>query len=185
MEKRGRLHIVTLSYACSTIAATVPAKSRLRIKEATLELTNVRKEDCGLQLQCQIFPKLMGRMASERTAQFYSIKISAVLPKGQSTSLFHRSWVNVYFLMWELRKPNLQQLFYSRGGSRIFFRRGCTRLLLYFNTNKPHSFFFCRIPVVLENRRSSQPGGGVADSLHPPPRSTPVFFTPLVMRVWL
>ena len=31
--------------------------------------------------------------------------------------------------------------------------------MLYFNTNKPHSFF-CRIPVVLENRRSSQ-GGGV------------------------
>ena len=29
-----------------------------------------------------------------------------------------------------------------RGGSRVFFRRGCTRLLLYFNTNKPHSFFF-------------------------------------------
>ena len=29
-----------------------------------------------------------------------------------------------------------------RGGSRMFFRRGCTRLLLYFNTNKPHSFFF-------------------------------------------
>ena len=28
----------------------------------------------------------------------------------------------------------------SRGGSRIFFRRGCTRLLFYFNTNKPHSF---------------------------------------------
>ena len=47
-----------------------------------------------------------------------------------------------------------------RGGSRIFFRRGCTRLLLYFNTNKPH-FFFSRIPVVLENRRSSQRGGGV------------------------
>ena len=47
-----------------------------------------------------------------------------------------------------------------RGGFRIFFRRGCTRLMLYFNTNKPHSFFFCRIPVVLENRRSSQRGGG-------------------------
>ena len=44
-----------------------------------------------------------------------------------------------------------------RGGSR----RGCTRLLLYFNTNKPHSFFVCRIPVVLENRRSSRGGGGV------------------------
>ena len=54
------------------------------------------------------------------------------------------------------------------GGSRIFFRRGCTRLLFNFNTNKPHSFFG-RIPVVLENRRSSQ-GGGV-HPLHPPPRS--------------
>ena len=39
---------------------------------------------------------------------------------------------------------------HCRGGSRIFFRRGCTRLLLYFNTNKPHSFFFGRIPVVLD-----------------------------------
>ena len=49
----------------------------------------------------------------------------------------------------------------GRGGSRIFFRRGCTRLLFYFNTNKPHSFlFFCRIPVVLENRRSSRGRGG-------------------------
>ena len=47
------------------------------------------------------------------------------------------------------------------GGSRIFVRRGCTRLLLYFNTNKPHSFFFCRIPIVLENRRSSRGRGGV------------------------
>ena len=52
---------------------------------------------------------------------------------------------------WSKSSPN-------RGGSRIFFRRGCTRLLLYFNTNKPH-FFFCRIPVVLENRGSSRGGG--------------------------
>ena len=56
----------------------------------------------------------------------------------------------------------------NRGGSRIFFRRGCTRLLLYFNTNKPLIYiFFCRIPVVLENRRSSQ-GGGCA-----PPAPSP------------
>ena len=44
----------------------------------------------------------------------------------------------------------------------FFFKRGCPRLLLYFKTNKPHSFFLggggCRIPVVLENRRSSQEG---------------------------
>ena len=47
----------------------------------------------------------------------------------------------------------------GRGGSQIFFRRGCTRLFLHFNTNKTHSFFFRRIPVVLENRRSSRGGG--------------------------
>ena len=49
---------------------------------------------------------------------------------------------------------------HHRGGSRIFFRRGCIRLLPYFKTNKPHSFFFFfrRILVVLENRRSSQGG---------------------------
>ena len=39
------------------------------------------------------------------------------------------------------------------------------------SSNKPHSFF-CRIPVVLENRRSSQGGGG-AHPLDPPPRSAP------------
>ena len=57
-------------------------------------------------------------------------------------------------------KPHVQKHEVHRGGSRIFFRRGCTRLLLYFNTNKPHSFFFCRIPVVLENCRSSRSEGG-------------------------
>ena len=33
------------------------------------------------------------------------------------------------------------RLEFWRGGSRIFLRRGCTRLLLYFNTNKPHADF--------------------------------------------
>ena len=32
--------------------------------------------------------------------------------------------------------------------------------------------FFCRIPVVLESRRSCQEGGE-GHTLHPPPRSTP------------
>ena len=76
--------------------------------------------------------------------------------------------------VWEAEdKPELKfffQALHNRGGSRIFFRRGHTCLLLYFNANKPHSFFFCRISVVLENRRSSQGG---AHPLHPPPRSTP------------
>ena len=76
--------------------------------------------------------------------------------------------------MWEATIQNSSFFFkpYITGADQGFFlRRGRTRLLLYFNANKPHSFFFfCRIPVVLENRRSSQ--GGV-HPLHPPPRSAP------------
>ena len=55
-----------------------------------------------------------------------------------------------------------------QGRIQDFFQgEGCTRLLLYFNTNKPH-IFFCRIPVVLENRRSSQGGGGGGGGGAPP-----------------
>ena len=57
----------------------------------------------------------------------------------------------------------------NKGGSRIFFRRGCTRLLLYLVF---FFFFFGRILVVLENRRSSWGGRG-AHPLHPPPRFAP------------
>ena len=57
-----------------------------------------------------------------------------------------------------------------QGRIQDFFRRGCTRLLLYFNTNKPRSFFlfffFCRITVVLENRRSSHGGVRIPCTLH-------------------
>ena len=71
--------------------------------------------------------------------------------------------------------------FHIRGGSRIFFRRGCTRLLLYFNTNKPLSLIFflqntscIRKPQVI----SEGGGGGGAHPLHPPPRSALEFLPP-------
>ena len=68
---------------------------------------------------------------------------------------------------------------FHRGGSRIFFRRGCTRLLLYFNTNKPHRFFFFfRIPVVLENLRSSRGRGGGVGAPCTLPLDPPLFQKP-------
>ena len=60
-----------------------------------------------------------------------------------------------------------------RGGSRIFFRRGCTLLLLYFNTNKPHSFFLQNTSCIRKPQVISGGRGG-AHPLHPPPRSAPV-----------
>ena len=52
---------------------------------------------------------------------------------------------------------------YSRGGSRIFLGGGA---LISCSTSTPinHIVFFGRIPDVLENRRSSQGGGGVRTS---------------------
>ena len=58
----------------------------------------------------------------------------------------------------------------------FFLGRGA---LVSFSTSTliNHIAFFCRIPVVLENRRSSQGGRGV-HPLHPPPRSTPALYVP-------
>ena len=58
-----------------------------------------------------------------------------------------------------------------RGGSRTFFRRGCTRLLLYFNINKPHSVFFSQNTSCI--RKPQVISGGGAHPLHPLPRSAP------------
>ena len=49
----------------------------------------------------------------------------------------------------------------DKGGSRIFFRRGCTRLLLYFNTNKPHSFFFLQNTSCIRKPQVISGRGGV------------------------
>ena len=60
------------------------------------------------------------------------------------------------------------------GGSRIFFRRGCTCLLLYFNTNTPHFFFLQNTSCIRKPQVISGEGGGNAHPLQPPPRSAPV-----------
>ena len=60
-----------------------------------------------------------------------------------------------------------------RGESRIFFRRGCTRLLLCFNTNTPHSFFFLQNFSCIKKPQVISGRGGGAHPLHSPPRSAP------------
>ena len=63
----------------------------------------------------------------------------------------------------------LLQYYNIRGRIQDFFRRGCTRLLLYFNTNKPHSFFLQNTSCIRKPQVISRGGG--AHPLHPPPRS--------------
>ena len=47
----------------------------------------------------------------------------------------------------------------GRGGSRIFIRRWCTRLLLYFNTNKPHIYFFAEYQLYWKTAGHLRRGG--------------------------
>ena len=61
------------------------------------------------------------------------------------------------------------------GADPGFFLGGSALISCSASTPINHiAFFFCRIPVVLENHRSSRGrGGGIAHPLHPPLRSTP------------
>ena len=58
------------------------------------------------------------------------------------------------------------------GADPGFFLGGGALISCSASTPINHSFF-CRIPVVLENHRSSRGGGGDAHPLHPPLRSAP------------
>ena len=60
---------------------------------------------------------------------------------------------------------NQRQVKLRRGGSRIFLGWGA--LVSCSNSTPINPFFFCRIPVVLENRRSSQGGGGAPPAPSP------------------
>ena len=53
------------------------------------------------------------------------------------------------------------------------YQRGCTRLLLCFNTNKPHSFFFLQNASCIRKPQVILGRGGGAHPLHPPSRSAP------------
>ena len=73
-------------------------------------------------------------------------------------------------------KPTSKRLLWDgvSGADPGFFLGGGALVSCSTSTPINHIVFFCRIPVVLENCRSSQGWGGV-HPLHPPPRSAPVY----------
>ena len=66
-----------------------------------------------------------------------------------------------------------------RGGSRISFRRGCTRLLHHFNTNKQQSFFFLHNTSCIRKPLVISGGGGVCT-----PCTLPLDL-PLLLSFWV
>ena len=102
----------------------------------------------------ELFCALVGNFAHFFCFSFWAIFAPKTLTKRPPPSM-----QAIFFMKGELFEGMFLISFVLQGRIQDFFRRGCTRLFLYFNTNKPQ-FFFCRIPVALENCRSSQ-GGGV------------------------
>ena len=71
-------------------------------------------------------------------------------------------------------------LVFPRADPGFFFRRGCTRLLLYFNTNKPHSFFFFLQKTGCIRKLHVISGG---EGAHPP-RPIRYFFRAGAKGIW-
>ena len=95
----------------------------------------------------------------------------------QLVSLGLIPWIVIYSVDSAIQHLNNRGqilLSYSpQGWIQFFFLGGGALVSCSTSTPINHIvFFFCRIPVVLENCRSSQGGGGGVQPLHPPPRST-------------
>ena len=94
------------------------------------------------------------------------------LPSKSVFIWYHTTYLSESKHAMRMKIFNLNVWIYShRGGSRIFLGGG---VLVSCSTWTPINhivFFFCRIPVVLENRRLSHGGG--AHPRHPPSRSAP------------
>ena len=97
---------------------------------------------CPSKQPIHFFRSLCGRRKNGRGGGGGEREIGG---KGQGPSLF--PFLPIPFTFQLLLRRLFFLFFCSRKGGPgadpgFFFRRGCTRLLLYFNTNKPHSFFF-------------------------------------------
>ena len=129
--------------------------------------------DCITYSQLIFMPKKEKRVQSTSLQRSFSIRNDKLFDSSFSVRLQRTGLLNFTFKLSRLQtepKGVLAVLFFptqGRGGCRIFFRRGCTRLLLYFNTNKPHSFFLQNTSCIRKPQVISG-GGGCA-----PPAPSP------------
>ena len=92
---------------------------------------------------CRFVRRLVKESLMSHRKEISDVTPAAVgLPEGSSLSsarIYDHLSPRMQAVLFQAKK--VKGGLHYRGGSRIFFRRGCTRLSLYFNTNKPHSFF--------------------------------------------
>ena len=132
---------------------------------------NMAKTKISMQMSwaSKIRELLVQRTNSPLTQTFFWLITQSSLNKWQEEMCDEALRMS----MWEATIQNSSFFFkpYITGADQGFFLVGGALVSCSTSTPINHIvFFFCRIPVVLENRRSSQ--GGV-HPLHPPPRSAP------------
>ena len=91
--------------------------------------------------------------------------------EGYRITLWVTFWWNIEYFSFFSPHAGVDPGFFLGGGALV----SCST-----STPINRIVFFWRIPVVLENRRSSLEGGG-AHPLHPPPRSAPDMWVELVV----
>ena len=106
--------------------------------------------------------KKMQQMNINRKGPQTDIPQNVGSKEGLSAKIYQLDTLNISKCILKFEIPSQKFLLHwkCRGGSRIFFRRGC-RWIVSCSTSTPINhivFFFCRIPVVLENWKSSRGG---------------------------
>ena len=149
------------------VSSLIKCQASQKKKMADMALNNPSSDSFQstvILLQCSFLPhysktkrflRPKGRMLLTKSELSFSLEVvsavsGSVVMVLQITSLTF-SWTSApsTSLSWDINhRQQYSELttwkieVHDRGGSRIFFRRVCTRLLLYFNTHKPHSFLF-------------------------------------------
>ena len=118
----------------------------------------------------ELFCALVGNFAHFFCFSFWAIFAPKTLTKRPPPSM-----QAIFFMKGELFEGMFLISFVLQGRIQDFFRRGCTRLFLYFNTNKPQFFFLQKTSCIRKLQVIS--GRGSAYPLHAPPRSAPVLNT--------
>ena len=100
---------------------------------------------------------ILEKFPYKKTALFFSVERKVV--KFRNFKGLFSFFGFRYLVFWARFLERWSSL--THGRIQVFFRRGRTRLLLYFNTNKPHSFFLQNTSCIRKPQVISRRGGGV------------------------
>ena len=134
--------------------------------------------DKGIQVTLAGGGRISNSSANEPTARELVTHLSDLLLGSVLATGSRSSYLRAWLIFAEFRRRFLGTKPSITGADPGFFLGGgCTRLLLYFNTNKPHIFFFLQnTSCIRKPHVISGWGGGNAHPLPPAPSLDPPLY---------